>query len=121
MELFSLGKIRRICPQHRGLGPPAPTHVSTDFIRRRSLATGSMAQIKPIESVSRLVISAVHHRSDGPDSWLRSGVAPARARGSASQPSAVARWSLSFLELWLLLFDEVYSYEITTTRGTCLC
>jgi hypothetical protein len=43
MELFSLRKIHRICPQHRGPGPPAPAHGSTDFIKRRSLATGSTA------------------------------------------------------------------------------
>jgi hypothetical protein len=57
MELFSLRKIRRICPQHRGLGPPTLAHGSTDFIKRRPLATGSTTQIKPIESVSRLLIS----------------------------------------------------------------
>jgi hypothetical protein len=54
MELFSLRKIRRICPQHRGPGPPAPAHGSTDFIKRWSLAIGSTARIKPIESVSLL-------------------------------------------------------------------
>jgi hypothetical protein len=64
MELFSL-KIRRICPWHRGPGPPAPAHGSTDFIKRRSLATRSTTQIKPIEPVPRLLISVVHRRSDG--------------------------------------------------------
>jgi hypothetical protein len=54
MELFSLRKIRRICPQHRGLGPPAPAHGSTDFIKHWPLATGSTARIKPIKSVSLL-------------------------------------------------------------------
>jgi hypothetical protein len=71
MELFSLRKIRRISPQHHGPGPPASAHGSTDFIKRWPLATGSTAQIKPIESVSRLLISTVHHRSDGWDGWLR--------------------------------------------------
>jgi hypothetical protein len=79
MELFFLRKISRICPQHRGPDPPAPAHGSTDFIKRRSLATGSMAQIKPIESVSRHLISDVHHLFDGWDGWLRPGAAPARA------------------------------------------
>jgi hypothetical protein len=65
MKLFSLRKIRRICPQHRGLGPPAPAHRSTDFIKCRSLASGSMAQIESSEPVSRLLISAIHCRSDG--------------------------------------------------------
>jgi hypothetical protein len=51
MELFSLRKICRICPQHRGPGPPASAHGSTDFIKRRPLATRSMARIKLIESV----------------------------------------------------------------------
>jgi hypothetical protein len=54
MELFSLRKIRRICPRHCGPGPPAPPHGSTDFIKRWPLATGSMARIKPIESASLL-------------------------------------------------------------------
>jgi hypothetical protein len=75
MKLFSLRKICRICPQHRGSGPPAPAHGSTDFIKRWSLATRSTAQIKPIESVSWLLISVVHHRSDGWGSWLALAVA----------------------------------------------
>jgi hypothetical protein len=54
MELFSLRKICRICPQHRGPGPPAPTHKSMDFIKRWPLATGLTARIKPIELVSLL-------------------------------------------------------------------
>jgi hypothetical protein len=87
MELFSLRKICRICPQHRGPGPPAPAHGSTDFIKRWPLATGSMAQIKPIESVSRLLISVVHHWSNSWDGWLRPGAAPSRPRGGASRPS----------------------------------
>jgi hypothetical protein len=40
-------------------------HESTDFIKCRLLATGSMARIKPSEYVSRLLILVVHHRSDG--------------------------------------------------------
>jgi hypothetical protein len=54
MELFSLRKIHRICPRHRGPGPPATAHGSTDFIKHWSLATRSMAQIKPIKSESLL-------------------------------------------------------------------
>jgi hypothetical protein len=54
MELFYLRKIRRICPQHRGPGPPVPAHGSMDFIKCWALATGSTAQIKPIESASLL-------------------------------------------------------------------
>jgi hypothetical protein len=57
MKLFSLRKICRICPQHRGSGPPAPAHGSTDFIKCQSLVTRSMARIKPIELVSWLLIS----------------------------------------------------------------
>jgi hypothetical protein len=45
VELFSLRKIRRICPQHRGPGPPAPAHGSTNFIKRRSLASGSRLRL----------------------------------------------------------------------------
>jgi hypothetical protein len=105
MELFSLRKIRRICPQHRGPGPPAPAHGSTDFIKRRPLATRSMAQIKRIESVSQLLISVVHHRSDGWDDWVRPGAASARARSDVSRPSTTAHRSSSFLELhgWFLM------------------
>jgi hypothetical protein len=54
MELFSLRKIRRICPRHRGPGPPALAHRSMDFIKCWLLATRSTARIKPIESVSLL-------------------------------------------------------------------
>jgi hypothetical protein len=54
MELFSLRKIRRICPRHSGSGPLVSAHRSTDFIKRWPLATGTMAQIKPIELVSLL-------------------------------------------------------------------
>jgi hypothetical protein len=43
-----------ICPRHRGPGPPAPAHGSPDFIKRWTLATGSMAWIKPIKLVSLL-------------------------------------------------------------------
>jgi hypothetical protein len=121
MELFSLRKIRRICPQHGGLGPLAPAHGSMDFIKRRPLATGSMAQIKPIELISRLQISVVHHRSNGWDGWLRLGAASALTHGSASRPSMAAHWSSSFLELRWSVFDEVWSYRITTMRGTRLC
>jgi hypothetical protein len=120
-ELFSLRKIRRMCPQHRGPGPPAPPYGSTDFIKHRSLASRSTTRIESSEPVSRLLISVVHHWSDGWGGCLRPGAAPARARGGASRPSAAARRSLSFLELQWLVFDEVCSYGITTTRGTCLC
>jgi hypothetical protein len=65
MELFSLRKICRICPRHRGPGPPAPAHSSMDFIKHWSLVTESTAQIEPIELVPQLLISAVHRRSDG--------------------------------------------------------
>jgi hypothetical protein len=56
-----------------GLGPPTSAHGCTDFLKRRSLATRSTAQIKPSKSVSQLLMLAVHHRSDGWDGWLRSG------------------------------------------------
>jgi hypothetical protein len=104
-----------------GSGPSASAHGSTDFIKRRSLATGSTTWIKPSESVSRLIISAVHHRSDGWDGWLRPRAARAHALSGTSRPSVVARWSLSFLELRWLVFNEVFSFGITATRGTCLC
>jgi hypothetical protein len=54
MELFSIRKIHRICRRGCGSGPSASAHGSTNFIKRRLLATGSMAWIKPIESVSQL-------------------------------------------------------------------
>jgi hypothetical protein len=104
MDLFSLRKIHRICPQHRGPGPPVPAHGFMDFITRRPLASGSMARIESSKPVSWLLVSAVHRRSDGWGGWLRPGAAPAHARGNASRPSAVARWSSSFLERWWLFF-----------------
>jgi hypothetical protein len=121
MELFSLRKIRRIYQQHHGPGPPAPAHGSTEFIKRRSLVTGSTSQIKPIEPVSRLLISVVHRRSDGRGGWLWPGAAPAHARGGAARPSVVTRRSSSFLEPRWSIFDEVCSYGIIAMRGTCLC
>jgi hypothetical protein len=83
MELFSLRKIRRICPRHRGPGPPAPAHRFMNFIKHRPLATGLTAQIDTSESVSRLLILVVHHRSDGRGGWLR----PAAARAQAHDGS----------------------------------
>jgi hypothetical protein len=111
MEVFSLRKIHRICPQHRGPGPPAPAHGSTHFIKCRPLATRSTSQIKPIELVSRLLISVDHHRSDSWDGWLWPWAAPARSRGGASWLSVVARQSLSFLELRCSVFNEVCSSD----------
>jgi hypothetical protein len=54
MELFSLRKIHRICPQHRGPNPPKPAHEPTDFIKRWPLVSRSMARIESSESVSLL-------------------------------------------------------------------
>jgi hypothetical protein len=56
MELFSLRKIRGICPRGYGPGPLVLAHGSMDFIKCRSLATRSTARIKPVESVSQLLI-----------------------------------------------------------------
>jgi hypothetical protein len=121
MELFSLRKIHRIRPRGCGLGPPASAHGSTDFNKHRSLASGSTAQIELSEPVSRFLISVVQHRSNGWDSWLRQGAVQAHARGGASRSSAVAHRSSSLLELRWSVFDEVCSYGVTATRGTCLC
>jgi hypothetical protein len=115
MELFSLRKICRICPRGCGPGSPASAHGSTNFIKHQSLASRSITQIEPSEPVSRLLISAVHHRSDDRGGWLRPGAARARTHGGASRPSAAAHQSLSFLELRWSVFDEVCSYSITTT------
>jgi hypothetical protein len=54
MELFSLRKIRRICPQHHGPDPPSPAHGPTDFIKHRPLVFGSMTQIESSKLVSLL-------------------------------------------------------------------
>jgi hypothetical protein len=54
MELFSLRKMCRICPQHRGPDPPSPAHGPTDFIKRWLLVFGSTARIESSESVSLL-------------------------------------------------------------------
>jgi hypothetical protein len=54
MELLSLRKICRICPQHRGPDPPSPAHGPTDFMKHRPSVSESMAQIESSESVSLL-------------------------------------------------------------------
>jgi hypothetical protein len=46
-------------------GPLVSAHEFMGFIKCRSLATGSTTRIKPSEPLSRLLISVVHHRSDG--------------------------------------------------------
>jgi hypothetical protein len=97
--------------------PPVSAHGSTDFIKHWSLAFGSMTQIKSSESVSWLLISVIHHQSDGRGGWLRPRAARAHAHGGASRPSAVARLSSNFLELRWSVFEEVCSYGITVTRG----
>jgi hypothetical protein len=51
MELFSLRKIRRICPHHRGPDPPSPAHGPTDFIKHRPLVSGSTTRIESSELV----------------------------------------------------------------------
>jgi hypothetical protein len=94
MELFFLRKIHRICPRHRGPGPPTPADGSMNFIKRQPLASGSMAQIDPSEPLSRLLISVVHHRSDGRGGWLRS-LSFLELRWSASMrfaPTRSQRW-----------------------------
>jgi hypothetical protein len=85
MELFSLRKILRIRPRGCGPGPPTSAHGSTDIIKRWPLASRSTAQIEPSKPVSQLLISAVHHRSDGRGGCLRPGVARARACGGSSE------------------------------------
>jgi hypothetical protein len=54
MKLFSLRKIHRICPQHRGPDPPSPAHGPTDFIKCRLLVSGPTTRIESSESVSLL-------------------------------------------------------------------
>jgi hypothetical protein len=109
MELFSLRKICRICPQHGGPGPPVPAHGCTDFIKHRSLATRSTAQIKPIESVSRLLISVVHHRSNG---WLWLG---RRRLALAAVCHGRARW---LTEAWVFSsYGGQFSMRFAPTRS----
>jgi hypothetical protein len=108
----------KVCPRGCGPGPPALVHRSTDFIKRRPLASRSMTQIEPSEPVSRLLISAVHHQSDGRGGWLRPGVAQSRACGGASWLSVAAHRSSSFLELRRSVFNEVCSYGFTMMMGT---
>jgi hypothetical protein len=55
-----------------------------------------MTQIKSSESVSQVLISAVHHRSDGRGGWLWPGAVRARTHDGASWPSVVAHRSSSF-------------------------
>jgi hypothetical protein len=131
MKLFSLRKNRRICQRHRGPGQPAPAHGSTNIIKCWSLATGSMARIKPIESVSLLgcldpirhwvAISSSQPMQESPGADLTTEAASTPARGGASRPSTAAHQSSSFLELWWSVFNKVCFYGITVMRGMCLC
>jgi hypothetical protein len=87
MELFSLRKIRRIRPRHRGPGPPAPSHRSTDFIKCWPLATGSTVRIKPIESVSLLGYLDPIRR------WVAIGSPQPMQESPSTDPSAEAAGS----------------------------
>jgi hypothetical protein len=117
-DLFSLREIRRICPRDCGPSPPASVHGSTGFIKCRSLIQRSASKIYHREGVSRLLISIVHHRSDGWGGWLRPGAARARPHSGVPRLSVAAHRSLGFLEPRWLVSDEVCSYGITATRGT---
>jgi hypothetical protein len=111
MELFSLRKICRICPRHRGPGPPAPAHGSTDFIKCWSLATGLTTRIKLSKSVSRLLISVVHHRSDGWDGWL--GLARVRVFSSYD-----GRFSMRFAPMGSQRRGERFYANLNRHRAT---
>jgi hypothetical protein len=87
MELFSLRKIRRICRWHRGSGQPASAHGSTDFIKCCPLATGLMARIKPIESVSLLGCSDPIWR------WVAIGSSQLMQESPGADPMAEAAGS----------------------------
>jgi hypothetical protein len=117
MELFSLRKICRICPQHCGPDPLSPAHGPTDFIKRRSLVSGSMAWIESSEPVSLLRCLYPIGR------WVVIGSSQPMQESPGADPTAeaVRRRSSSFLELRWSIFYEVCSYGITATRGTCLC
>jgi hypothetical protein len=62
--LFYYRKICGIGLQPHGPGPWAPAHESTDLIKRRPLATGSMAWIKPSKLLFLDLISIVDLRAD---------------------------------------------------------
>jgi hypothetical protein len=68
----------RICTQDCGPGPPALAHRPTGFIKRRSLATGSMAQIKPSELLFLDLISNVELGADGYDGFVHDSSAPGK-------------------------------------------
>jgi hypothetical protein len=95
-------------------------HGSTGFIKHRPLIQRSASKIYHREGVSRLLISAVHHRLDGWGGWLRSGAARARSHGGAPWPSKMAHRTSSFLKLWWSLSDEACSYGITAPRGNSI-
>jgi hypothetical protein len=79
MDLFFLREIHRICPQDCGPGPPASAHGSTGFIKRRSLATGSMARIKPSEPLFLDLISLADLGVDDYDDFVLDSSAPVKS------------------------------------------
>jgi hypothetical protein len=79
MNLFSLRESHRICPWDSGPGPPASAHGSTSFIKRRPLATGSTARIKPSELLFLDLIATVDLRADGYDDFVLDSSAPVKS------------------------------------------
>jgi hypothetical protein len=67
MELFSIRKIRRICPQHHGPGPPALAHESTDFIKKPVVGF----RIDGSDWIKQIGILASNLGRSSPIWWLR--------------------------------------------------
>jgi hypothetical protein len=99
-DSFFLREIHRICPRDCGPGPPASAHGSTGFIKHRPLIQRSTSKIYHREGISQLLISIVHHRSDGWGGWLQPWAARARAHDGAPRPSVVAHRCSSFHKPW---------------------
>jgi hypothetical protein len=111
VELFSLRKIRRICPQHRGPDPPSPAHGPTNFIKRWSLVFGSTARIESSESVSLLECL------DPIGRWVAIGSSQPMQESSGADPTAEAVGSgRGRRRLMLAVVRHVRAWRLTGVR-----
>jgi hypothetical protein len=133
---FSLRKICRICPHHRGPSPPAPAHRSMDFIKGRPLATGSTARMFRFNltlGCHRLFTAdarVTRHRSVGWGSWRIVAEHGGSPEFKISRATVVGfQWGLLLRDhsdkgnvFMLTLIDREWQRSPTTVRrlGRCL-
>jgi hypothetical protein len=104
MDLFSIRESRRICPQDCSSSPPASAHGSMIFIKRRPLATGSTAWIKPSAPLFLDLISTADQGADDYDGFVLDSSAPAKSgaggdRGQRRWGAPSSPYATSFSKL----------------------